>query len=107
MKSGLVDDGITKQDIELHKLDILAHLRQLMQNGDLEKVSKEYMPESEDTTEVPARRPHPPSVLTIDDDVSEIIASERSTVGSDDVRSEGLKIAMQCIESFSLLVAAN
>jgi len=59
----MVDDGITKQDIELHKLNIIAHLRQLVQSGSLEEDSREHERKLDKAAGISMKQPLPPSAL--------------------------------------------
>ncbi|MCJ1245657.1 hypothetical protein MMC30_002861 [Trapelia coarctata] len=84
LKSDLVDDGITKQDTELDKLDIIAHLRLLVQNGDLEEGGKEYGWEYKQAAESSIQQPLLPSaLLKFDETDDNTVASERYSAKKD------------------------
>lgn len=93
LKSDLVDDGITKQDIELHKLDIVAHLKQLVQSGSLEEDSREHERESDEAAALSIKQLLPPSALAEFDETDDNTA----TSGSSGAESDHSQVTAQIV----------
>lgn len=53
LKSELVEDGFTKQDIESHKHSIMAHLQQLIDDGELQESVPQTKPHNPNPTSSP------------------------------------------------------
>ena len=84
LKGDLADGGITEQELELHKSDILGHLRALVHNGELgeavSKREKKLRTSAPSTASAPVCRPSPPLAETGHDQTDDDSSTSRTRI---------------------------